>query len=81
MQTFNPAEVISQRPWFERALEVVAPATALRRMQARVEAALFSYNAAQTNRLYAPMQYGQPSESSMTVRERVVMMWESRNLV
>lgn len=81
MHTFDPAKVISQRPWFERALEVVAPGTALRRMQARVEAALFSYNAAQTNRLYAPMQYGQPSESSQTVRERVVMMWESRNLV
>jgi capsid protein len=81
MHTFDPAKVIAQRPWFERALEVVAPGTALRRMQARVEAALFSYNAAQTNRLYAPMQYGQPSESSQTVRERVVMMWESRNLV
>ena len=81
MHTFDPAKVISQRPWFERALEVVAPGTALRRMQARVEAALFSYNAAQTNRLYAPQQYGQPSESSMTVRERVVMMWEARNLV
>jgi capsid protein len=27
------------------------------------------------------MQYGQPSESSQTVRERVVMMWEARNLV
>jgi len=81
MHTFDPAKVISQRPWFERALEVVAPSTALRRMQARVEAALFSYNAAQTNRLYAPQQYGQPSESSMTVRERVVMMWEARNLV
>ena len=81
MHTFDPAKVISQRPWFERALEVVAPGTALRRMQARVEAALFSYNAAQTNRLYAPMQYGQPSESSMTVRERVVMMWEARSLV
>lgn len=81
MHTFDPAKVIAQRPWFERALEVVAPGTALRRMQARVEAALFSYNAAQTNRLYAPMQYGQPSESSQTVRERVVMMWEARNLV
>ena len=81
MHTFDPAKVIAQRPWFERALEVVAPGTALRRMQARVEAALFSYNAAQTNRPYAPMQYGQPSESSQTVRERVVMMWEARNLV
>lgn len=81
MHTFDPARVIAQRPWFERALEVVAPGAALRRMQARVEAALFSYNAAQTNRLYAPMQYGQPSESAQTVRERVVMMWEARNLV
>jgi capsid protein len=81
MHTFDPARVIAQRPWFERALEVVAPTAALRRMQARVEAALFSYNAAQTNRLYAPQQYGQTSESSMTVRERVVMMWEARNLV
>lgn len=81
MHTFDPAKVIAQRPWFERALEVVAPGAALRRMQARVEAALFSYNAAQTNRLYAPMQYGQPSESAQTVRERVVMMWEARNLV
>jgi capsid protein len=81
MHTFDPARVIAERPWFERALEVVAPTAALRRMQARVEAALFSYNAAQTNRLYAPQQYGQPSESSMTVRERVVMMWEARSLV
>ncbi|MBM4230664.1 MAG: phage portal protein [Gammaproteobacteria bacterium] len=81
MQTFDPARVIAQRPWFERALEVVAPGAALRRMQARVEAALFSYNAAQTNRLYAPQQFGQPSESSQTVRDRIVMMWEARNLV
>jgi hypothetical protein len=81
MQTFDPARVIAQRPWFERALEVVAPGIALKRMQARVEAALFSYNAAQTNRIYAPMTYGQPSESAQTVRERIVMMWEARNLV
>ena len=81
MQTFDPYKVIAQRPWFERALEVVAPGAALRRMQARVEAALFSYNAAPTKRLYSPQQNGQPSESSMTVRERVVMMWEARNLV
>jgi len=81
MQTFDATAVIRNRPWFERALETIAPQAALRRLQARVETALFSYNAAQTNRLYAPMQYGQPSESSQTVRERVVMMWEARNLV
>jgi capsid protein len=81
MQTFDASAVIRNRPWFERALETIAPQAALRRLQARVETALFSYNAAQTNRLYAPMQYGQPSESSQTVRERVVMMWEARNLV
>jgi len=81
MQTFDATAVIRNRPWFERALETIAPQAALRRLQARVETALFSYNAAQTNRLYAPIQYGQPSESSQTVRERVVMMWEARNLV
>jgi hypothetical protein len=46
MQTFDATQVIRNRPWFEKALETIAPQAALRRLQARVETALFSYNAA-----------------------------------
>jgi capsid protein len=46
-----------------------------------VQKHLFEYNAARTNRLYAPKQYGQPAESTQNQRDRVVMMWEARDLV
>jgi capsid protein len=62
-------------------LENIAPEWSLRRLEARVQKALFEYNASQTSRLYAPKQYGQPSESSATQRSRVIMMWEARDLV
>ena len=78
---FDFQKVIRNRPWFERAIETVAPAYALKRLEARVQRELFSYNAALTDRIYAPRQYGQPSESTQTTRSRVVMMWEARDLV
>jgi capsid protein len=81
METFDPSKVISERPWIDKAIEAVAPSWGRQRLQSRVETALFSYNASQINRLYAPKTYGQPSESSQTSRSRVVMMWESRDLV
>jgi capsid protein len=81
METFDPSKVIASRPWIDKAIEAVAPSWGKQRLQSRVETALFSYNAAQTNRLYAPKTYGQPSESTQTSRSRVVMMWESRDLV
>ena len=81
METFDPTKVISSRPWFDKAIEAVAPSWGRQRLQSRVETALFSYNAAQTNRLYAPKTYGQPSESTQASRSRVVMMWEARDLV
>jgi len=81
METFDPSKVIAQRPWLDKAIEAVAPSWGKQRLQSRVETALFSYNAAQTNRLYAPKTYGQPSESTQTSRSRVVMMWEARDLV
>ena len=78
---FDPTPVINNRPWFERALEAVAPNYALKRLEARVQRELFSYNASITNRIYAPKTYGQPSESTQTSRSRVIMMWEARELV
>ena len=81
METFDPSKVIAERPWIDKAIEAVAPSWGKQRLQSRVETALFSYNAAQTNRLYAPKTYGQPSESTQTSRSRVVMMWEARDLV
>jgi capsid protein len=81
METFDPSKVIASRPWIDKAIEAVAPSWGKQRLQSRVETALFSYNASQTNRLYAPKTYGQPSESTQTSRSRVVMMWESRDLV
>ena len=81
METFDPSKVIASRPWIDKAIEAVAPSWGKQRLQSRVETALFSYNAAQTNRLYAPKTYGQPSESTQTSRSRVVMMWEARDLV
>lgn len=78
---FDATKVIASRPWFERALETVAPSYALKRLEARVQRELFAYNASMTNRIYAPATYGQPSESTQTTRSRVVMMWEARELV
>ena len=81
MSTFDATKVIQNRPWFERAIEAVAPNYALKRLEARVQRELFSYNASQASRVYAPKAYGQPSESTQTSRSRVVMMWEARDLV
>lgn len=81
MENFDASKVIQSRPWFERAIETVAPSWALKRLEARVQRELFNYNASVTNRLYAPKTYGQPSESTMNSRSRVVMMWEARDLV
>ena len=78
---FDASKVIQNRPWFERALETIAPSYALKRLEARVQKELFSYNASVTNRVYAPATYGRPSESTMTTRSRIVMMWEARELV
>jgi capsid protein len=78
---FDPSPIIKNRPWFERALEAVAPNYALKRLEAQVQRELFSYNASITSRIYAPRTYGQPSESTQTTRSRVVMMWEARDLV
>ena len=78
---FDASKVIASAPWYDKAISAVAPAWGLKRMESRVQAELFAYNAAQTNRLYAPKQYGLPSESNTTVRDRIVMMWEARDLV
>ena len=78
---FDASKLIAQKPWFDRALENIAPTWALKRLEARVQKSLFEYNAARTNRLYAPKQYGQPAESSQNQRDRVVMMYEARDLV
>lgn len=78
---FDASKVIASRPWYERALETIAPSYALKRLEAHVQRELFSYNASVTNRIYAPATYGQPSESTQTSRSRVVMMWEARELV
>lgn len=78
---FDATKVIQNQPWLERALQVVAPTLHLKRLEARIQRELFSYNASVTSRIYAPRTYGQPSESTQTTRSRVVMMWEARELV
>lgn len=78
---FDAAAIVKNKPWIDRALENVAPTWALRRLESRVQKHLFEYNAARTNRLYAPKQYGQPSESTQNQRDRVVLMWEARDLI
>ena len=80
-EQFDAAAIVKNKPWIDRALENVAPTWALRRLESRVQKHLFEYNAARTNRLYAPKQYGQPAESTQNQRDRVVMMWEARDLV
>jgi capsid protein len=78
---FDAGAIVKNKPWLDRALENVAPTWALRRLESRVQKHLFEYNAARTNRLYSPKQYGQPAESTQNQRDRVVMMWEARDLV
>jgi capsid protein len=78
---FDASKLVTQKPWLDRALENIAPTWALRRLEARVQKSLFEYNAARTNRLYSPKQYSQPSESSQNQRDRIVMMYEARDLV
>jgi capsid protein len=75
------AAVVNSRPWFERALGAIAPEWELRRLQARVQRHLFSYQAAQADRLFSPKTYAQPSESPQTARDRATMMFEARDLV
>jgi capsid protein len=77
---FDASKLIAQKPWLDRALENIAPTWALKRLEARVAKSLFEYNAARTNRLYAPKQYAQPTESSQNQRDRVVMMFEAQDL-
>jgi len=74
-------QVVRSQPFFERAIAAVAPSWGLQRMQARVAKHLFEYQAAQSNRLFSPKTWGTPAESSRTVRDRKVMMWEARDLV
>jgi capsid protein len=81
IENFDASAVVKNKPWLDRALENIAPTWALRRLESRVQKHLFEYNAARTNRLYAPKQYGQPAESTQNQRDRVVMMWEARDLV
>ena len=78
---FDASKLVTDKPWIDRALENIAPTWALKRLEARVQKSLFEYNAARTNRLYSPKQYAQPAESSQNQRDRVVMMYEARDLV
>jgi len=78
---FDASKLVTDKPWIDRALENIAPTWALKRLEARVQKSLFEYNAARTNRMYSPKQYTQPAESSQNQRDRVVMMYEARDLV
>jgi capsid protein len=78
---FDASKLVANKPWIDRALENIAPTWALKRLEARVQKSLFEYNAARTNRMYSPKQYTQPAESSQNQRDRVVMMYEARDLV
>ena len=78
---FDASKLVTDKPWIDRALENIAPTWALKRLEARVQKSLFEYNAARTNRLYSPKQYAQPAESSQNQRDRVVLMYEARDLV
>jgi len=51
---FDAFKLVKNQPWIDRALENIAPQWALKRLEARVQKSLFEYNAARTNRLYAP---------------------------
>lgn len=81
METFDPSQIVAKKTWLDKAIDNVAPSWGLSRLESRVSKALFEYNAARTNRLYNPKQYGQVSESPQTVRDRIIMMWEARDLV
>jgi len=78
---FDASKLVTEKPWIDRALENIAPTWALKRLEARVQKSLFEYNAARTNRMYSPKQYTQPAESSQNQRDRVVLMYEARDLV
>lgn len=78
---FNPQAIIDSRGWFDRALEVVAPTVGRKRMEARLSMHLFRYQAAMSDRIFQPKTIGYPSESALTSRDRVVMMWETRDLI
>jgi capsid protein len=78
---FDASKLVTNKPWIDRALENIAPTWALKRLEARVQKSLFEYNAARTNRMYSPKQYTQPAESSQNQRDRVVLMYEARDLV
>lgn len=73
--------MIDSRPWFDRAVEAIAPELGRKRMQARIGMELFRYQAAQSDRIFMPKTIGFPAESAMTARDRVVMMWETRDLI
>lgn len=81
METFDPSQIVANKTWLDKAIDNVAPSWGLSRLESRVTKALFEYNAARTNRLYNPKQFGQVSESPQTVRDRIIMMWEARDLV
>lgn len=80
MDTFDALQIVAQKTWLDKAIDNVAPSWGLSRLESRVSKALFEYNAARTNRLYSPKKYGQVSESPQTVRDRIIMMWEARDL-
>jgi lambda family phage portal protein len=81
MERPDIASLVKNQNAFERALGVIAPSWATQRLRSRIEKHLFEYQAAQANRLFSPKTYEQPAESSKTVRERRVMMWEARDLI
>lgn len=81
MSSFDPSQVLQSQPWFEKAISTLAPGWGLRRMENKVARALFDYNAARANRIYNPKTTGNPSENSQVQRDRVVMMWEARDLI
>jgi capsid protein len=75
------SKLINSQPFYERALATIAPGIGLRRLQAKVQAQLFSYEASRADRIFQPKTHGQPAESMQTQRERTVMMWEALDLV
>jgi lambda family phage portal protein len=81
MERPDIASIIKNQNAFERALGAIAPSWATNRLRSKIEKHLFEYQAAQANRLFSPKTYEQPAESSKTVRERRVMMWEARDLI
>lgn len=81
MERPDIAGLVKNQNAFERALGVIAPSWATQRLRSKIEKHLFEYQAAQANRLFSPKTYEQPAESSKTVRERRVMMFEARDLI